>query len=111
MASGRRTAEVLKRYGEMSEATGDQKAALDAWRELLAGLDAGSPPWFEARYQTLRLLYAREPERAREAMGQHKVLYPGFGPEPWGGLIKGLDEQMGTVQAKPQAALPGGGGS
>lgn len=93
---------ALQRQARNSESAGDTKTALDCWRTLLSGLRAGEPEWFEARYESIRLLYAVEPARAREAMAQHLVLYPTYGPDPWGVKLKTLDEQMGG----PGAAAP-----
>jgi hypothetical protein len=112
LESGNRTASSLRRVGELMEASGDPKSALAAWRELLSGLPNGSPEWFEARYESLRLLAKDSPTEAAEVMRQHKVLHPDFGPEPWGAKLKELDAQIGTP-AQPAAPAPAknGGGS
>jgi len=94
IATGLRTAEGLRRLAEVAEASGDSQTALDAWRDLIVGLDPSTQAWFEARYHSLRLLAELDPAKAREAMLQHKVLYPSFGPQPWGPLIQELDASM-----------------
>lgn len=91
---GGRTVETLRRLAETSEAGGDGATALECWMELFAAMPADGDEWFEARYQTLRLWWARDPERAWEAMKQHKVLYPNFGKEPWGARIGALYGEM-----------------
>lgn len=96
IAAGLRTAEGLRRLAEMADTAGEESVALDAWRELSVGLEPTSEAWFEARYHSLRLLAAVDPVKAREGMLQHKVLYPSFGPEPWGSLLRDLDAAMAT---------------
>lgn len=88
------TRAVLTRFAELSESAGDAQAALEAWRSLLAALTPRSEGWFEARYHSLRLLATMDPPRAREAMDQHKLLYPSFGPEPWGPKLAELDAKI-----------------
>jgi hypothetical protein len=92
------SAAVLRKIALLAEAAGDDEAALDAWRELLAGLDAGSPPWLEAKHAQITLLARVDRDRAVEVMQQHVVLYPQFGPEPWGDRLRALADQLG-VQA------------
>jgi hypothetical protein len=97
---------VLRRYAEISESVGDRQAALDCWRLLLAGTNPTAPEWFEARYQSLRLLLALDPTRAREAMDQYQVLHPDFGPAPWGSKLRALADQIGpsTIRAPEPGA-------
>jgi hypothetical protein len=78
----------------------------------MTGLEPGTPDWFEARYESLRLLAASEPRRAKEALMQHVVLYPQYGPEPWGLKLKQLEEELKNVPApltSPTPNEPGGG--
>ncbi|MEO1128468.1 MAG: hypothetical protein AAFX05_02035, partial [Planctomycetota bacterium] len=92
------SAAVLRKIALLSEGAGDDDAALDAWRELLAGLDAGSPLWLEAKHAQITLLTRIDRDRAIEVMRQHVVLYPQFGPEPWGDRLRTLADRLG-VQA------------
>lgn len=93
--------QVLRRYAELGEAAGDQAGALDCWRTLMAGAGTTSPVWFEARYQSMRLLLAVDAQKARDAMAQYKVLHPDFGPEPWGPMLRELDGKMGSPVLQP----------
>lgn len=93
MAKGRASAETLRRLGECRESAGDAAGALDAWRALMAASAAGGSQWFEARFQTLRLLLRLDAARFDEALAQHRVLYPSLGPEPWGGKIRLLETE------------------
>jgi hypothetical protein len=94
--------QVLRRYAELGESAGDKQGALECWRIILAGAGSTNPAWFEARYQSLRLLLALDPQRAADAMAQHKVLHPEFGPEPWGAQIRELDARMGSPVVNPE---------
>lgn len=96
--------EPLRRVASTSEAAGDVATALDCWRTLLSGLTQGSGAWFEARYHSMRLLAASDPGRARAVLQQHTVLYPAYGPEPWGAKIKDLERALGM----PAAPAPSG---
>lgn len=103
--AGRRVPGVLTRFAELAEAKGRVADALDAWRTLLSGYEAASDDWYEARYQSIRLLLEIDPERARVTMNQHTVLYPEYGPEPWGDQLRALDELI----PQPQPVDGGGG--
>lgn len=100
---------ALRRLASNSESTGNAARALECWRTLLAGLQSGSMEWFEARYESVRLLAATDAPRAKEALKQHVVLYPMYGPEPWGAKLKKLEDELKDVAAP--ASAPGGGGS
>jgi hypothetical protein len=115
LEAGQRTASSLRRLGELLEAGGDKERALAAWRELLNGVQNGTPEWYEARYESLRLLLETSPGEAAAAMGQHRVLHPDFGPEPWGSKLRELDAKIGAAVPPPPtpapAAAPGKGGA
>lgn len=106
---------VLRRFAEMAEAKSLTDRAMEAWRTLSSGVDAGSSAWFEARSQLIRLLAAIDPARAREALDQVKVLHPSLGPEPWNQRLGELDRTLppASAPAPPAADAPsphGGGG-
>lgn len=89
-----RTEDSLRRLAATSEAAGEHRAALDCWGVLLAAAPSGSDSWFEARYHALRVLVKIDIGRARDLIVQHKVLYPSYGPEPWGARIRELEASM-----------------
>lgn len=93
--------ESLRRSAAMLESSGDADAALDAWRRILAGADSAGVLWIEARYHSIRLLATLEPQRAREALDQLKVLRPDFGPEPWSTRLKELDARVPALTPEP----------
>lgn len=104
LASTPATASLLRRHAQGSEARGEAEAALDAWRRLMAGLPETDAGWFEARYESLRLLSVSDPAKARQALDQHKIMHPTLGPEPWGEKLRELDRSVPA--ASPGAPLP-----
>jgi hypothetical protein len=104
MAFGNPPGVVLRRFAELAESAGEPSEALGAWRMLVSGVALGSPEWYEARYNSLRLLAESEPDKAREALDQHKVLNPEMGPEPWGSKLRDLDARLPA--ARPATPAP-----
>ncbi len=98
---------MLRVLAQLSEQAGKTRQAFDAWNTLSAAYDPGEDTWFEARYNAIRLMVDLEPERAREAMIQHRVLYPSYGPEPFGEKLRALDARLELL---PGVRVPGGGG-
>lgn len=97
LTAGVRTAGVLRRHAVMSEVVGNAEEALSSWRELVQALPRGAEGWYEARYESIRLLSKKDAAAAREVMDQHKALEPTLGPGVWAEKFKTLD-----------AGLPGG---
>ncbi len=81
--SGAGSARILIRQARLLDIAGLDARSLDIWRRLVAGLDAESEEWYEARYESIRLLAELDPEAARTALRQHSTLYPALGPAPW----------------------------
>lgn len=102
-------ARLLRLNAELSEAVGETDAALEAWRTLVAGLNSSDPAWYESKYRLIELLLRADPPLARELFDQHKLLYPTFGPEPWGPRIAELESRL--PQAPPPAVTPPEGGT
>lgn len=91
------------RMATLAEAAGDDEKALGYWRDLANSLPQTSDRWFEARFNTIRLIAKGDPANALTLLSQHKVLNPTFGPAPW-------DKRFGELQAKllgtPSPASP-----
>ena len=100
--SGVETERLLRRSGRMRERAGDVEGAVSAWLRLMGGLEAGTGAWYEARYNSIRLMLLLDAGRARVAMDQFRVLYPEAPPPPW-------DERFRELEAQIRLA-PGGGG-
>lgn len=107
--AGVKASALLRRYAFNTEAGGDLDAALESWRQLLAGLAEGTPEWFEARYHSARVLGLGDPRRALAVLDQHATLNPEYGPEPWGSQIRALHAEM-RQRALSAPAAPGGPG-
>jgi hypothetical protein len=99
------TEPMLRTLATLSEETGDTGQAFDAWNTLSSVYQPGEPVWFESRYNAIRLSIDLNPDLAREAMTQHRVLYPSYGPEPWGEKLRALDARLRLLPAVP---TPGG---
>lgn len=106
--SGVRAVSTLRRLATMREAATNEAGALEAWNQLLASLEPGSLDWYEARYQSLRLLLQTDPAAAATAYEQYKLLFPQAAPEPWGQKLDSLALRM--PRATPPAPKPAGGG-
>lgn len=105
--AGGRTEVVLRRLATMSEETQDYATALSCWQYLFAALPEGEADWYEARYESLRLLWRTDQSAAVLAMKQFRALYPKLGPEPWREKIADLEQEMQSVT--PPAPAPKGG--
>ena len=89
-------AELLEQVARGAEQVGRPDVAQDAWNRRLALLPVDSDEWFETRYRQLRALAESDPAQARLVLRrQHRVLYPDYGPEPWGPRLRELDESLG----------------
>lgn len=110
LASKPRNATFLRSTAVLSERFGDTGKAINCWRSLASGSPQGSEGWYEAKYRLISLLASRDPHRARQVIDQHKQLYPDYGPEPWGGRLRGLDQYLSqsrsTTTAPATAPVP-----
>ncbi len=88
---------LLEDAGTFFEAIGQRPAALDAWRTLLSGLSVGGDDWYRAKVRVLSILADLEPARAREALDQHRSLYPELGPSPWGAQLLEIDNRLAAA--------------
>ena len=85
----------LVRTAEMAEVYGQDDIAIECWLRLVGQLSGADDLWHRSRYESFRLLKARDPMRAMAAYEQYVVLYPKGSPEPWGAKIGGLFEGGG----------------
>lgn len=100
------SAQYLRAAALLAEATGRPEKALDHWRRIVAGTNQESPGWYEAKFHQILTLAKLDPSRAREVLNQHKQLHPEFGPEPWGAMLKGLDQQIPMNPAADATSVP-----
>ena len=104
---GAATEVALRRYARLSLAAGDESAALDAWRRLVAAMPRGSAAWFEARAESLALLARSDPDRAADALAQLELLYPELGPEPWRTRLRALQAELRVLPSAGDTAAEG----
>ncbi len=92
---------LLRRMAALSAAAGDSEAALQSWRVLLAGSDIASASWFEATTHVIELTAELDPETARSMLDRHVLLYPNYGPAPWGDRLRAVDERVPRGEGTP----------
>ncbi len=80
----------LRRTAALAASAGEEQVELDAWLMLLAAYPSDDARWYEARFESLRLLKYMDPTRAEETYKQFRVLHPDLGPEPWSGRFAEL---------------------
>lgn len=80
----------LRRTAALASRAGDAETELEAWLRLLAAYPQDESRWYEARYESLRVMRSIDPVRARSTFEQFRVLNPQLGPEPWNQRIASL---------------------
>ncbi len=83
----------LRRAGLAGYAAGQFAESLDHWRTLLAGLQRGSDPWYEAKYYQLECLAQTDRARAARVFHQFQLLYPDLGGKDWATRFRKLSKQ------------------
>ncbi|RMH10211.1 MAG: hypothetical protein D6695_11850 [Planctomycetota bacterium] len=101
---GRWTEPMLRRLAETAESANEKRLAFDAWNTLSAAYRQGEEAWFEARYNAMRLLIELDPALGRQVIEQHEIMYPSFGPKPWGDKIRALSARARLL---PDLPTPG----
>ncbi|GAB5495333.1 MAG: hypothetical protein Phyf2KO_04130 [Phycisphaerales bacterium] len=100
MSSSAASAPVLRRQAYLLDSAGRYEEANDLWMRLLNGLTPDSEPWYEARYESIRLMRSIDRNAAIESMRQHLLLYPNIGPDPWHDRFRELARSLG-VEVNP----------
>jgi len=91
---GTPTAQVVRDLAETAHDAGDDGVEMLAWSTLLSASVPEESAWWEARYETFRLLSASNRAKAEAAYRQHRVLHPMEGPPPWGAQIRAMFADM-----------------
>ncbi len=86
---------ALEGLGGAARASSLYDVAMESYRTLIAGVEAGSEEWFRYRVFIVETLLEHDVERGRAVLKQHVVLYPDFGPAPWGDRLRELSEAQG----------------
>jgi len=80
----------LRRTAALAAKDKDYKHELDAWLRILAAYPSDDERWYEARYESLRVMKQVDFKRAINAYDQFLVLHPNLGPAPWNERIAAL---------------------
>jgi len=96
----------LRRTVNLARSVGDQTNELDAWLRLLAAYPTSSVRWYESRYESFRLMFRSDPDRAHSAYNQFKVLHPTLGPAPWNAKIAALFSEPVPAQVTKPGGMP-----
>lgn len=92
-------ATFLKAAAKLAVPMNELEFAANCWRRIAAGSQSGTEQWYEARFELMAVLEVLDPVHAREVVRQHVLLYPQYGPEPWGPrmyeLARRLEEKEG----------------
>ncbi len=100
IGSGLYTESSLIRLARLAESAAYMSVATEAWLSLLSAREDGTPEWFEARYESLRLIAAEDPHRARLIFDQLAAIYPSLGTDPWTTRLRELDRKLPAAHAE-----------
>ena len=92
-----RNQSFLRGRGLLAASQDERVEGVRCWRLLVSGTASGSDSWFEARVNLLELLEELDPEHARSVLQQHLVLFPDWGPEPWGSRLRATQRRLDGV--------------
>ena len=92
-----RNQSFLRGRGLLAATQDERMEGVRCWRLLVSGTTSGSDSWFEARVNLLELLEELDPEHARSVLQQHLVLFPDWGPEPWGPRLRATQRRLDGV--------------
>jgi tetratricopeptide (TPR) repeat protein len=95
---GQPSEQGLRRTTRLTKEGGDLKNELEAWLRLLSAYPLDDDRWYEARYESLRVMKMLDPVRASGVYAQYKLLHPTLGPEPFNQLLADLFGETMPVQ-------------
>lgn len=98
------TAQGMREMADLARRAGDAATELEAWSVLLGASRPDEAAWWEARYETLRLLVATDRAAALRAYEQHRVLHPLPGLSPWSEQIDALFAGLEPIGPEGEAA-------
>jgi len=93
-AVGMQTLATLRRTAAMREDAKKYDLAANAWLEILAAQGEGTDAWYEARYESIRLLALIDAVNASAIFAQFKSLHPSLGGKPWDEKFTELERKL-----------------
>ncbi len=87
---GKPTEPGLRLATQVFNASNDQEDELGAWKLLLSAYPSSDPLWYQARYETLRIMKDIDFQAALQAYDQFTIMHPSMGPAPWNQRIAQL---------------------
>ncbi|MBT6269224.1 MAG: hypothetical protein HOI88_02600 [Phycisphaerae bacterium] len=87
--------EIVQLAAEIESAVGIPETAAKHWKKLLASCQKETAPWLNAKYNIALSLSKRDKALARKFLDQHRALYPEYGIEPYGTLLRSLHKKLG----------------
>ncbi len=97
--AGVTTQASLRRVGVLRESQSDWDKAAQAWLAILASHGEGTQAWYEARYESLRLIAKGDQPQAVVIFSQFRALHPRMGGPPW-------DEKFALLASELPASTP-----
>ncbi|MDF1808406.1 MAG: hypothetical protein P1U42_01790 [Phycisphaerales bacterium] len=80
---GNPTESGLRKTVLLAHDVGEQEIELEAWLRLLASYGTEDQLWYEARFESLKVMLSIDRQRAITAYEQYRILHPTLGPAPW----------------------------
>ncbi|HIO52021.1 MAG TPA: hypothetical protein EYN32_00065 [Phycisphaerales bacterium] len=87
--------EIVQLAAELESAVGNPETAAKHWKKLVTSCQKETAPWLNAKYNIALSLSKSDKVSARKFLDQHRALYPEYGIEPYGNLLRSLHEQLG----------------
>lgn len=103
---GQPTEDGLRRITTLAQTIGDQTRELEAWLRLLGSYRGDDEHWYEARYESLRVMKEIDFARALSAYDQYRVMHPTLGPSPWNERIGSLFGDDVPTSDTPEGRTP-----
>lgn len=89
-----RVKNVLKLAALIETEIGNSQNALSHWKQIGASSPVGSLDWLEAKYSMALILSTTKKDVALQVLNQHEALYPDYGQEPYGSLLRSLHADL-----------------
>ena len=89
-----RVERVLLLAARIESELGESIRAANHWKNIAAASTVASSTWLEAKYNLSLVLSKTNKQHALDVLDQHFALYPEYGVEPYGTLLKTLHDAL-----------------